>query len=399
MIEITNKTGNTIKIFGDIVEQEAIDQIAALADFEPYLNARIRIMPDVHAGAGCTVGTTKTIGDKLTPNLVGVDIGCGMYVIPLGKARLDLQRLDEIINERIPSGPNIHEAPVVTMPEIEDLKCLNVLELDKVYSSIGTLGGGNHFIEANEDDRGNKYIVIHSGSRNLGVRVCKSYQRRAVEQMEDLGAEVNRVIAELKSQGRFSEINNALKAIKRKSVNKDLAFVEGSALADYLHDMAITQRYAVLNRETMAHIIADGLGIDVDWSTTFHTIHNYIDIENGILRKGSVSAQKGERIIIPMNMRDGSLICVGKGNPDWNFSAPHGAGRLMSRSRAKQTISMDDFRASMSEVFSTSVCESTIDEAPQAYKPMASIIQAIAPTATIERIIRPIYNFKAKESL
>lgn len=396
MIELQNRIGNVVKIYGDIVEQEAIDQIAALSDFEPYLHSMVRIMPDVHAGAGCTVGTTMTIGDKLTPNLVGVDIGCGMFVIPLGKIDLDLQKLDEAINERIPSGQNIHETPVVTMPEIEQLRCLKALELDKVYASIGTLGGGNHFIEANEDTEGNQYIVIHSGSRNLGVRVCKFYQKRAVEQIADVSAEVRRVIAELKAQGRHREISDAIKAVERKTVNEALAYVEGDALADYLHDMAITQRYATLNRETMARIIVDGLGIDVDWSETFHTIHNYIDIEHGILRKGSVSAQEGERLIIPMNMRDGSLICIGKGNPDWNFSAPHGAGRLMSRSKAKETISMAEFRDSMSEIYSTSVCESTIDEAPQAYKPMASIVEAIAPSATIERIIRPIYNFKAK---
>lgn len=396
MIELRNRIGNVVKIYGDIVEQEAIDQIVALTDFEPYLHSKVRFMPDVHVGAGCTVGTTMTIGDKLTPNLVGVDIGCGMFVIPLGKIDLDLQKLDEVINERIPSGQNIHETPVVTMPEIEQLRCLKALELDKVYASIGTLGGGNHFIEANEDDEGNKYIVIHSGSRNLGVRVCKFYQKRAVEQMVDTSADVRRVITELKAEGRFTEISDAIKAIERKKVNEALAYVEGDALADYLHDMALTQQYATLNRETMARIIVDGLGIDVDWSETFHTIHNYIDMENGILRKGSVSAQDGERLIIPMNMRDGSLICLGKGNPDWNFSAPHGAGRLMSRSKAKETISMDEFRDSMSEIYSTSVCKSTIDEAPQAYKPMASIVEAIAPTATIERIIRPIYNFKAK---
>lgn len=332
----------------------------------------------------------------MTPNLVGVDIGCGMFVIPLGKIELDLQKLDEVINERIPSGQNIHETSVVAMPEIKNLRCLKALELDKVYASIGTLGGGNHFIEANEADEGNKYIVIHSGSRNLGVRVCKYYQKRAVEQMTDTGAEVRRVIAELKTEGRHREISDAIKAIERKEVNEALAYVEGDALADYLHDMAITQRFATLNRETMARTIVEGLGLDVDWTIAFHTIHNYIDIENGILRKGSVSAQKGERLIIPMNMRDGSLICIGKGNPDWNFSAPHGAGRLMSRSKAKETISMDDFRSSMSDVYSTSVHESTLDEAPQAYKPMASIVAAIEPTAIIERVIRPIYNFKAK---
>lgn len=398
MIEFKNKIGNIIKIYGSIVEQEAIDQIALMANYEPYLDSKVRIMPDVHTGSGCTVGTTMTIGDKLTPNLVGVDIGCGMLVIPLGKMDLDLQKLDEVINSRIPSGANIHETPVVTMPQIEQLRCYKTLDIEKVQASIGTLGGGNHFIEANEDDEGNKYIVIHSGSRNLGVRVCKYHQKRAVEQMQDISSEVRRIISELRAAERFDEINDAIKAIERKPVeNEALAYVEGDALADYLHDMAITQRYAVLNRETMGRIIVAGLKIEVDWSKSFHTIHNYIDLENVILRKGSVSAQKGERLIIPMNMRDGSLICIGKGNPDWNFSAPHGAGRLMSRSKAKEIISLDEFRGSMREVYSTSVCESTIDEAPQAYKPMDAIVEAIAPTATIERIIRPIYNFKAKE--
>lgn len=397
MIEFKNKIGNIIKIYGSIVEQEAINQIALMANFEPYLDSKVRIMPDVHTGSGCTVGTTMTIGDKLTPNLVGVDIGCGMLVIPLGKIDLDLQKLDKVINSRIPSGPNIHETPVVTMPQIEQLRCYKTLDIEKVQASIGTLGGGNHFIEANEDDEGNKYIVIHSGSRNLGVRVCKYHQKRAVEQMQDISSEVRRVISELRAAERFEEINDAIKAIERKPVeNEALAYVDGDALADYLHDMAITQRYAVLNRETMGRIIVAGLEIEVDWSKSFHTTHNYIDLENGILRKGSVSAQEGERLIIPMNMRDGSLICIGKGNPDWNFSAPHGAGRLMSRSKAKEIISLDEFRSSMSEVYSTSVCESTIDEAPQAYKPMDAIVEAIAPTATIERILHPVYNFKAK---
>lgn len=397
MIEFTNKKGNTIKIFGDIVEQEAVAQISALAEFEPYLDSKIRIMPDVHAGTGCTVGTTMTVGDRLTPNLVGVDIGCGMYVIQLGKTELDLERLDVVINSRIPSGMNIHETAVVRMPEIRNLKCFRALDAEKVDASIGTLGGGNHFIEANVDDEGNKYIVIHSGSRNLGVRVCNFYQKLAVEQMVDAKGEIQKIIDRLKSEGRQREINDTIRAFERKEVDKALAYVEGDALADYLHDMAITQRYAKLNRETMAHIIAEGLGLDINWAYAFHTIHNYIDIANGILRKGSVSAQEGERLIIPMNMRDGSLICIGKGNTDWNFSAPHGAGRLMSRSKAREAISLDEFRDSMSDVYTTSVCESTIDEAPQAYKPMEAIVEAIRPTATIERIIRPIYNFKAKE--
>lgn len=396
MLELKNKIGNTVVVYGDIVEQEAIDQIMSLANAEPYLNAKIRIMPDVHAGKNCTIGTTMTVGDKLTPNLVGVDIGCGMYVIPLGKADLDLALLDKIINERVPSGDSIHQEPVATFDELDNLRCRKAIDTAKANASIGTLGGGNHFIEANVDDDGNKYIVIHSGSRNLGVRVCNYYQKQGALQMTDTSAEVKRVIAELKAAGREREIQDALKTIERKSMPEALAYVEGDLLADYLHDMDITQRYATLNRETMARIIIDGLGLEVDRTAAYHTIHNYIDIANGILRKGSVSAQEGERLIIPMNMRDGSLICVGKGNPDWNCSAPHGAGRLMSRSKAKECISMQEFSESMSSIYTTSVCESTLDEAPQAYKPMEMIVKAIEPTATIETIIRPIYNFKAK---
>lgn len=396
MLELKNNIGNRVVIYGDIVEQEAVDQVMAMANAEIYQNAKIRIMPDVHAGKSCTIGTTMTIGDKLTPNLVGVDIGCGMYVIPLGKIDLDLELLDKIINEKVPSGENIHPTPVVTFDELDNLRCRKAVDPLKANASIGTLGGGNHFIEANVDDDGNKYIVIHSGSRNLGVRVCNYYQKQAASQMTDTSAEVKRVIAELKAAGREREIQEAIKSIERKAIPTALAYVEGDLLNDYMHDMDITQRYAMLNRETMAHIIVKGLGLDVDWDATYHTIHNYIDIEHGILRKGSVSAQEDERLIIPMNMRDGSLICIGKGNPDWNYSAPHGAGRLMSRTKAKETISMQEFTSSMSTIYTTSVCESTLDEAPQAYKPMEMIMQAIEPTATIETIIRPIYNFKAK---
>lgn len=396
MLELKNNMGNRVVIYGDIVEQEAVDQVVGMANAEIYQNAKIRIMPDVHAGKSCTIGTTMTIGDKLTPNLVGVDIGCGMYVISLGKIDLDLELLDKIINEKVPSGENIHPTPVVTCNDLDNLRCCKAIDPLKAHASIGTLGGGNHFIEANVDDDGNKYIVIHSGSRNLGVRVCNYYQKQAALQMTDTSAEVKRVIAGLKAAGREREIQDAIKSIERKAIPKALAYVEGDLLDDYLHDMDITQRYATLNRETMAHIIVEGLGLDVDWDAAYHTIHNYIDIENGILRKGSVSAQEGERLIIPMNMRDGSLICIGKGNPDWNYSAPHGAGRLMSRSKAKEVISMQEFSDSMSSIYTTSVCESTLDEAPQAYKPMEMIMQAIEPTATIETIIRPIYNFKAK---
>lgn len=397
MRTIRNHIGTVTKVFGEIVEQEAIDQITELAEFEPYLHTKIRIMPDVHAGKGCTVGTTMTVSDKLTPNLVGVDIGCGMYVVPLGKGNLDLLRLDEVINERVPSGTHIHASIKFKFQELEELRCIESLNMDKANASIGTLGGGNHFIEVDLDSEGIHYLVIHSGSRNLGVKVCNHYQCRAVKDMSDTREEVSAVIAKLKAEGREREIEAAIKSIKAKEFPERLAYVSGEALADYLHDMAITQRYASFNRETMAHVIVDGLGLRVDWTQSFHTVHNYIDVDNGILRKGAVSAQAGERLIIPMNMRDGSLICIGKGNADWNYSAPHGAGRLMSRSKAKEAIPMTDFTDSMSGIYTTSVCEATLDEAPQAYKPMEMIVRAIEPTATIERIIRPLYNFKAKD--
>ena len=398
MLELKNNIGNRVVIYGDIVEQEAVDQVMAMANAEIYQNAKIRIMPDVHAGKSCTIGTTMTIGDKLTPNLVGVDIGCGMYVIPLGKIDLDLELLDKIINEKVPSGENIHPTPVVTFDELDNLRCRKVVDPLKANASIGTLGGGNHFIEANVDDDGNKYIVIHSGSRNLGVRVCNYYQKQAASQMTDTSAEVKRVIAELKAAGREREIQEAIKSIERKAIPTALAYVEGDLLNDYMHDMDITQRYAMLNRETMAHIIVKGLGLDVDWDATYHTIHNYIDIEHGILRKGSVSAQEDERLIIPMNMRDGSLICVGKGNPDWNYSAPHGAGRIMSRGTAKETVSLTEFEESMKGIYTTSVTQSTIDESPMVYKPMQEIINNISDTVDIINIIKPVYNFKASDA-
>lgn len=396
-----NCIGKDVKIFGSICEDEALQQIQKLADFEPYRESHIRIMPDVHAGKGCTIGTTMWIDKAVTPNLVGVDIGCGMYVVPLGKVDIDLAKFDRVVNKNIPSGFNIHETPIETYLTLERLYCRESIDLDMAQRSIGSLGGGNHFIELNEDDKGYKYLVIHSGSRNLGVRVCGHYQRIAERNCDPKREDRAKIIADLKAQGRESEIQSALKALKSDKVDKDLAYLQGTDMDAYLHDMDIAQKYAMLNRETIAKIILSFFEwnlADVD-EKPFHTIHNYIEVEHGyksMLRKGAVSAQRGERLIIPMNMRDGSLICVGKGNPDWNCSAPHGAGRLMSRKRAKDTIPMDEFAKTMDGVYSTSVCEDTLDEAPQAYKPMQSIVDAIGDTVTIEKVIKPIYNFKAK---
>lgn len=390
-----------VKIFGSLVEEEARQQIDRLANYEPYKNATIRIMPDVHAGKGCTIGTTMTITDAITPNLVGVDIGCGMYVVPLGQAHIKLERLDQVINEKIPSGFNIHDTPQRIFMDLNMLHCRDVVDFDMAQRSIGSLGGGNHFIELNEDEEGNKYLVIHSGSRNLGVRVCNYYQKIAEKNCSTNSIDRNKIIAELKAQGRENEIQDAIKALKPISVDKDLAHLTGEDMQNYLHDMAICQRYAALNRETIADLILT----EFDYITCYaneapyHTVHNYIEMpyrRQPILRKGAVAAYMGQRLIIPMNMRDGSLLCVGKGNLDWNCSAPHGAGRLMSRKKAKEILSISEFEKSMSEVYSTSVCESTLDEAPQAYKPMQAIMDAIHDTVDVVKVIKPVYNFKAK---
>jgi len=395
-----NIIGQEVKIFGDILEDEALAQIQQLADFKPYQNSHIRIMPDVHAGKGCTIGTTMVIDDAITPNLVGVDIGCGMFVVPLGKADINLALMDRIVNEKIPSGSHIHNSPVESFPLLEELKCVEAIDIQKANRALGSLGGGNHFIELNEDEDGHKYLVIHSGSRNLGVRVCQYYQKIAECLCRQGFADKNEIIQRLKAEGREKEIQTELSKIKPVIVPDGLSYVTGEGKDNYLHDMHIVQSYAKLNRETIAYLILSELNLQINIPIhAFHTIHNYIDFSNDIviLRKGAVRANLGEELIIPMNMRDGSLLCVGKGNADWNFSAPHGAGRIMSRKKAKETLSVDEFAATMNEVYSTSVCEATLDEAPMAYKPMQSIMDAIQDTVIIKKIIRPIYNFKAKE--
>ena len=385
-----------LKIFARTVEEEARCQILGMSESEAYQGCTIRIMPDCHAGSGCTVGTVIKVGERVAPNTVGVDIGCGMLVAVFKDITLDLQRLDEVINTQVPSGFNIHESPVVEFEPLRRLHCIEAIYLRQAQCAIGTLGGGNHFIEANKDEEGNTYIVIHSGSRNLGLRVCKYYQEKAVKDMGDISSQVQELIARMKAEGREREISEVLKGIERPKVNKELAYLTGERLAEYLHDMTIAQEYARLNRETMLDIICRGMGITPD--SVFQTIHNYIELdgEEVILRKGAVSAKAGETLIIPMNMRDGSLICVGKGNNDWLCSAPHGAGRLMSRTAAHETLSLEQFKASMQGIYSTSVCAETIDESPMAYKPMQEIIECVEPTVEIQKIIKPIYNFKAK---
>lgn len=406
MIEIKRNNGDIVKVFAETFEYEAYDQIKKLANYPAYDDSKIRIMPDAHAGKGCTVGTTMTLTDKVTPNLVGVDIGCGMLAVHLGKScDINLEKLDDVIHQYIPSGFNIRNSNDVwaKFPRWDDLLCINNVDSSRAINSIGTLGGGNHFIELDEDTDGSHWLVIHTGSRNLGVQVCKFYQDLAFKKLNDIHelikAKTAEIVAKCKAEGRQrdiqKEVNDMLKVIKKPSADKELAHLEGSDFNNYLHDMEIVQEYAVLNRKTIADIIIKKMG----WRETerFETIHNYIDTKNKILRKGSVSAQKGERLLIPINMRDGSLICIGKGNEDWNYSAPHGAGRLMSRSKAKETVSMEEYEASMKDIYTTSVNRSTIDESPMVYKNMDEIIRCVEPTVEIVSVIKPIYNFKAGE--
>jgi RNA-splicing ligase RtcB len=386
-----------LKIFAKTVDEVALTQINAMNECVAYRESKVRIMPDCHAGSSCTIGTVIKVEGRIVPNTVGVDIGCGMLVAEFGQIELDLQKLDEVVNTLIPSGFNIHETPVTEFEGLSQLRCLGSIDHEKALCAIGSLGGGNHFIEVDRDDEGVTYIVIHSGSRNLGVKVCGHYQRQAVKDGMDISTQVRAVIQQLKSEGREKEIQSEIANIERPTIDDGkLAFVTGKSLDDYLHDMNIVQQYARLNRETMLGIICQSMGITPD--STFQTIHNYIELGGSevILRKGAVSAKKGERLIIPMNMRDGSLICVGKGNTDWLCSAPHGAGRLMSRSTAHETITLEQFKASMTGIYSTSVCTETIDESPMAYKPMQEIMECIEPTVDILKVIRPVYNFKAK---
>ena len=353
-------------------------------------------MPDVHAGAGCVIGFTANLGDKVIPNIVGVDIGCGMLTVRLGKIDIDFKRLDEVIHRHIPSGRNVKENFSHCFL-VDNLTCKDHLKnLDHLHASMGTLGGGNHFIEIDADEDGEKYLVIHTGSRNLGKQVAEHYQDLAIKTTYDQKLEVKNVIERLKSEGREQEIENAIKKIKRlkPSIPKDLCYLEGANRNDYICDMRICQQFADYNRVEIARMICFEMGWIV--KSCFHTRHNYIDYA-GMVRKGAISAHEREPVLIPLNMRDGCIIGMGLGNDDWNCSAPHGAGRLMSRAKAKAEIPLSEYQYSMSDVFTTSVCSETLDEAPQAYKPAAEIISCIEDTVKIVKIIKPVYNFKAKE--
>lgn len=394
-----------LKIFTSNIEQEALDQINTLLEQPAFADCKVRIMPDVHAGAGCVIGFTADLGDKVIPNIVGVDIGCGMLTVALGNIDIDYEKLDAAIRKRVPSGRNVHEGRLVKFDDILNLKCYRELKDTRRFErSIGTLGGGNHFIEIDEGTNGRKFLVIHTGSRNLGKQVADYYQKLAVDLMQgkdDLYSKQEQLIAEYKAQGRRSEIQTAIKELHKNfnpnplNIPKELCYLTGKYRDDYLHDMKICQRFAVKNRMQIAVAIMDEMG----WSHNgyFETIHNYIEFETNMVRKGAISAKRGELVLIPINMRDGCIVGVGKGNDDWNQSAPHGAGRIMSRHKAREVMSMSDYAQAMDGIFTTSVSEATIDEAPMVYKPMDEIVANINDTVDILEIIKPVYNFKASE--
>ena len=401
MIELNGKYSKA-KVFTDIIDEESISQIISLCNQEFAANQNIRIMPDVHAGSGCTVGTSMTVTDKVVPAMVGVDIGCGMETIKIKEKHIELQKLDKLIYNKIPGGFEIREKPhrYIEKTSLETLYCFDHINFLRAEKSLGTLGGGNHFIEADKSEDGSFYIVVHSGSRHLGVEVAKYYQNEAFKRLNKVPQnEVNSLIEKLKANGMERNIQKELKkleGIKRTPVQKNYAYAEGDLFERYIHDMKIVQHFALVNRQAIIDEIVNGMKFHV--TEQFSTIHNYIDTENMILRKGAVSAQLNEKLIIPINMRDGSLICRGKGNPDWNFSAPHGAGRLFSRSMAKQTFTVSQFKKEMQGIYTTSVNQQTLDECPMAYKKIEDIADNISDTAEITEIIRPVYNLDRKST-
>lgn len=400
MFEIKGKV-NTAVCYAKIVEDEAVEQVRRMCDYKFTEGSQIRIMPDVHAGKGCTIGTTMTIHDKAVPNIVGVDIGCGMYTINLGRKEIDFEQFDEAAHF-VPSGMHIWEGRKERF-DLEALRCYRSLRNTKwLERSVGTLGGGNHFIEIDQSSDGTKYLVIHTGSRNLGKQVAQIYQQLAIDLnkgKESYFDQRDEIIRTYKEQGRRSEIQAALEAIswnkRETTMPEDLCFLYGKYFEDYLHDVEICQRFAGRNREKIAEVLLDRTGMA--GGEAFHTIHNYIDTDEMILRKGAIAAHKDEKVLIPINMRDGSVLARGKGNPDWNYSAPHGAGRLMSRTKAKNTLSMEEYKNVMEGIYTTSVNEETLDEAPMAYKSLDDIIDVIKESVEVIEVLKPIYNFKASD--
>lgn len=391
---------NEAKVFTDNPDDTTVEQVINLCNQKIYEGNKIRIMPDCHAGKNCTIGTTMKIKDKVSPNLVGVDIGCGMLVVNLFDKNIDLEKLDNFIKENIPNGRNVHlnakNDEVLDM--LQNLVCKDHIDINRSINSVGTLGGGNHFIEIDENDSGDRYLIIHSGSRHLGVQVANYYQEKGYEKINNNQAEKDEIIKRLKREGRQKEIQSELNKVKSVNINKDEAYVEGKDFYNYIYDMKIVQKYASINRYKIAEDILKFLNLSLSKTHHFEVIHNYLDIRDKndiILRKGAISANKDEYVLIPLNMRDGCILGKGKGNDDWNCSAPHGSGRVLSRTKAKESISIDEFSESMKNVFTTCVNMSTLDEAPQAYKPSNEIISNIQDAVDIVSILHPIYNFKS----
>jgi tRNA-splicing ligase RtcB (3'-phosphate/5'-hydroxy nucleic acid ligase) len=399
MIKVTG-TETKATVFSNYPQETALEQIKELCNQSFLKDTKISIMPDYHAGKGCVIGTTIQLKDKVVPNLVGVDVGCGVLTVKLHDKKVDFAKLDEVVRKHVPSGQELHSDESVRhistdFPDTSEYKANQILSVGKAEYSLGTLGGGNHFIEVSVDEDGYHYLTIHTGSRYIGSKIAQYYQKVGIEKLRKRDFSV--IIDELKAQGRHMEIQKALQSYKEKTpiIPDDLAYLEGEDFHNYIHDMKLAQHYAKANREEIARAIITNMAFDE--LDRFDTIHNYIDTENMILRKGAVSAQNGERLIIPINMRDGSILAVGKGNPDWNYSAPHGAGRVLSRTKAMKTLKMEDFHQTMKGIWTTSVSEETLDEAPMAYKPITEILEKVNETVNIVGFIKPVYNFKASE--
>ena len=383
-----------LKIYAKTLEQTAKEQIEAISESAAFSDSKIRIMPDCHAGKGTVIGFTASVSDKVIPNVVGVDIGCGMLTVKLFRPDLDFAKLDKVIRTHVPVGFEVNEYPIADASFLKNLKCYPYLhDIDRLECSLGSLGGGNHFIELDQDEDGNVYLIIHSGSRNLGIQVASYYQELAVKNCQNNKSAREELIREYKATGRQKEISSALAQIPVNKIPKELCYLEGQDRKDYLHDMEICQTFATINRLAIAKTILVHMG----WQrvTEFHTMHNYISFKDGIVRKGAISAHYGEQVLIPLNMRDGCILGIGLGNEDWNNSAPHGAGRVMSRKQAKELINLEDFQNTMEGIYSTSIVEETLDESPFAYKPSEEIIELVKDTVKIEKILKPIYNFKA----
>ncbi|MCH1624381.1 RtcB family protein [Ferdinandcohnia quinoae] len=399
MIKVTGSQTEA-SVFSNYPQEEALEQIKELCNQDFLKDTKIRIMPDYHAGKGCVIGTTIQLKDKVVPNLVGVDVGCGVLTVKLQDKKIDFNKLDQVIRTYVPSGMDLHTDETVEFintgfPNVKDFKANHILSENRSLHSLGTLGGGNHFIEASVDSDGHHYVTIHTGSRYVGARIANYYQKVAIAKLRN--NDVTEIIEKLKAEGRDKEIQDAILSYKEKYpfIPNDLAYLEGEDFQNYIHDMKLAQAFAKANREEIARAITDNMGFEeID---RFDTVHNYIDTENLILRKGAVSAQKGERLIIPINMRDGSILAVGKGNKDWNCSAPHGAGRILSRTKAMKTLSMVDFQDTMKGIWTTSVSKETLDEAPMAYKSMDEILEKVEESVEIATFIKPVYNFKASE--